>query len=201
MNHIYQRYLKLSTGLVAEARESWQQAKGEAREVLFQRYKELYEQMEEFDYILTQAKFERQNPCVWKEVYKGGSLGGNVRCGSCTGLDLACENFYGRQSSGKNVSGLVAQDKTADTFHSRQKYASRNLGAIANQSHNVVRSEVVGNDETVNRLNQQTADTFHSEGEHPPMDFQFTRPVYRLPQRTIDLAQYLRHSTDGVWYE
>ena len=52
MNHIYQRYLKLSSGLVAEARESYQLAKGECREVLFQRYMELQSEMEHYDYIL-----------------------------------------------------------------------------------------------------------------------------------------------------
>lgn len=61
MNHIYQRWLKLSSGLVSEARESWQQHPDpECREVLFQRYMKLYEQMEHYDYILFQSRMERK---------------------------------------------------------------------------------------------------------------------------------------------
>jgi hypothetical protein len=136
MNHIYQRYLKLSSGLVAEARESYQLAKGECREVLFRRYMELQNEMEHYDYILSQSRMKckaeesslkptiiplvqedykakgevreickpqtlcsSDTLCLWKEVYKHGSLS-NQNCKSCSGYNPLCDKFYSNQSRG-----------------------------------------------------------------------------------------------------
>lgn len=60
MNHIYQRWLKLSSGLVAEARESWQQHPNpECRELLFQRYMDLSNEMETLEVYLSKKHHSR----------------------------------------------------------------------------------------------------------------------------------------------
>jgi hypothetical protein len=62
MNHIYQRYLKLSMGLVEEARQSWQQhSDPECREVLFQRYMDLTNEMETLDFYLSKRGYSRKD--------------------------------------------------------------------------------------------------------------------------------------------